>query len=391
MKKVFFIFIVLTQTVFAQSNLQNVLGSIGKHNLDILINKKQVEWKTSLYNTDRFLPNPFIEYDYLPGSPPGAGIQKDFTITQEFDYPSVYSLKKQLYHQHSTLLNVEQQIFFQETMLQAKLLLLEKIWLNKKISFLRNRINQSRDLVEQYEKKMLLGEATILDVNKAKVHLYQISKESALLGVENRALVNQIMEMNGGNNISFNDTIYPHTEVVPRFNVLDSLIEAEDLTNHIYENEINILNNQINLQKALNLPKMQIGYHSQSILNQSYKGIHVGISIPVFENKNKLTAARLNLQYENYRHDKHRLEHKIKNRELYDNLLVQKQIMNDYTKLINSLNTDHLLEKSLRLGEITINEFMKERDAVNALYDDYLMAELEYHKTMARLYKFKLN
>ena len=64
--------------------------------------------------------------------------------------------------------------------------------------------------------------------------------------------------------------------------------------------------------------------------------------------------------------------------------------MNNYTTLIKTLNSDTLIEKSLRLGEITINEFIKENDAVNVLYEDYLIAELEYHKTLARFYKFKL-
>lgn len=47
---------------------------------------------------------------------------------------------------------------------------------------------------------------------------------------------------------------------------MDSLIEANDPLLKVYEQEKEIEQKQITVQKSLNLPKIETGYHSQGIL-----------------------------------------------------------------------------------------------------------------------------
>jgi outer membrane protein, heavy metal efflux system len=46
----------------------------------------------------------------------------------------------------------------------------------------------------------------------------------------------------------------------------------------------------VEVSKALNLPKFETGYHYQAMLGQRFNGLHLGLTIPLWENKNKVNA-----------------------------------------------------------------------------------------------------
>lgn len=384
------IFLLAACPAFAQSRLDNALRVIQKNNYNLKSLKKWEEWRGAEVNTNRFLANPIMEYDYLYSSPAGTGNQVDFTISQPFDFPTVYGRKKVMARQQQDGLAMEYKLSAQELLLEVKLHLLENVYLNKKQVALEQRVQKAVDLVNQYEKKMQQGEATILDLNKASVHLFQVRKDSAMNRARMKVSMLQLSELNGGQELTFTDTLYPSNFSVPPFHVLDSTIEAEDISPQFYQNEIRILSQQVDVQKALNLPRFEVGYHSQTILNQSYKGFHLGIAIPIAENRNKLQAARANLQYETFKHDQHRVEHRLKNLKLYEVLLSQQKTMEAYQRLITGLDSERLLQKSLQLGETNVSEYTRQKDELFILYNEYLEVELAFHKTLATLYRFRI-
>jgi outer membrane protein, heavy metal efflux system len=171
---------------------------------------------------------------------------------------------------------------------------------------------------------------------------------------------------------------------------LDSLIEANDPILKVYEQEKEVLQQQIAVQKSLNLPKIEAGYHSQGILGQSYRGVHAGITVPLWENKNKVKAARASFDYATTNAETQRLAHRLENKQLYEQLEVRKNAMQEYNRVIVSLRNTELLDKALRLGQITIIQYFLDQNYYFSTYDKYLQLELEYHKAVAELYKFSL-
>jgi len=190
--------------------------------------------------------------------------------------------------------------------------------------------------------------------------------------------------------IAINDTIYPFVPGIPDFEILDSTIEANDPIIKVYEQEKKIIQQQITVQKAMNLPKIETGYHSQGILGQSYRGIHAGITIPLWENKNKLKATKSNLDYAFSNAETHRIEHRLENKQYYDQLDVRLKMVQEYKELLSTLNNTTLLNKALTLGQITIIQYFYDESFYFTAYDKYLQAEWEYQQAVAKLYKYQL-
>jgi hypothetical protein len=140
----------------------------------------------------------------------------------------------------------------------------------------------------------------------------------------------------------------------------------------------------------MNLPKIETGYHSQGILGQSYKGVHAGITIPLWENKNRIRAAQLNLNFATAQAQTHILEHMYENKGYYDQLEVRSKSMQEYQSLLVTLNNTALLNKALALGQITIIQYFQDESYYFSAYDKYLQMEWEYQQAVARLFKFQL-
>jgi outer membrane protein TolC len=375
---------------FAQSDVDRVLKEVEANNKSIQSNKKywaarRAEFKTGLAPYD-----PQVEYDYLFGSPVGAGNQRDFSVTQRLDFPTTYKRKRELSAQQIAQTGLQQSVYRQDILLQAKLVTLQIIFLNKKGAELNRRLANTQQLVLDYQKKLDKGDVIILDVNKAKLQLLNINNEVALNNNEIQVTTTRLTELNGGQPIQVSDTTYPATTVVPDFETLDSLIEANDPILKVYEQEKEIMQKQIAVQKSLNLPKIETGYHSQGILGQSYKGVHAGITIPLWENKNRLKAAQANLEYATTNAQTHIIEHRLENKGYYDRLAIRLKSIHEYKDLLSTLNNTGLLNKALTLGQITIIQYFQDESYYFSAYDKYLQMEWEYQQAIARLYKFQL-
>jgi outer membrane protein, heavy metal efflux system len=384
------LFTIHTSQTNAQNSVDSVVKQVERNNKSIQSNKKYWQVKQSEFKTGLTPYDPQLEYDYLFGSPAGAGNQKDFAITQRLDFPSVYKRKKELAGQQIAQTNLQQQVYHQDILLDAKLISLQIIYLNKKGAELNRRLLNTQKLVTDYQSKLDKGDVIILDVNKAKLQLLSIQNEVKLNENEKKVLLTKLSELNGGIPIVINDTLYPPAPAIPEFDILDSLIEANDPIIKVYEQEKSILQQQIAVQKAMNLPKIETGYHSQGILGQSYRGVHAGITLPFWENKNKINAAKTNLDYANSNAETHRLNHRLENKQQYDQLDVRLKMVQEYKELLSTLNNTALLNKALSLGQITIIQYFYDESFYFTAYDKYLLAEWEYHQAVARLYKFRL-
>jgi len=373
-----------------QSQADAALESIRRNNKTIQAGKQYWAAQNTLAKTGITPENPFVEYDHLYGSPAGAGVQKDFSITQRLDFPTAYGYRSKVADSRIEQQGYQQKSAEQEVFLEAKKVCIELVYLNKKQQALNRRAAINETLYDDIQKKFNLKDATVLDLNRIKIQLATVRSDLILQQGKVAELKARLTELNGGVEIFITDTIYPASQPVPGFEVLDSLIEANDPIVKSFEKDIEINRRQLNVTRSLTLPKIETGYHSQSILGQSYKGFHLGLSIPLWENKNKVRAQSQSLAYSSLRMQEHRIEHRYLNRGVYDKHVAVKQALSEMQGIINSLSSVSMLEKALRLGQITAVTYSNGLLEYYLLNDRVLELEKEYFLTLAELYKFRL-
>lgn len=393
MNKLFYIALfslAFSQNVQAQSAIDSVLSSIEKNNKTIQANAQFWEYKKLEYRTGLTPNNPTVEYDYMIGSPSNAGNQTDFVVNQSFDFPTAYSKKKQLSNEQIAQSEFHLLSTRQNVLLEAKYVCIELVYRNKFQTELMKRKTNTEKWFVAFQKKLEKGEGNILDVNKAKLQLIEIKA----VFQDNLSIINQLnqklTELNGGIVINFTDTVYLEVATIPNFVTMETEIESMDPNRKLLEQEKVIGQKQLELTKAMSLPKLETGYHYQAILGQRFSGIHLGLSIPLWENKNKVQAQEANLTFADLNLQEHRNEHYYHIQQSYEKQQNLNLTLKEYESLFDNLNTVELLDKSLTLGEISTIEYFMEMSYYYEALKNYLETEKEYHQTIAELYKYQL-
>lgn len=393
MKKSFYIIpplLILSLYLNAQSTIDSVLSNIANNNKSILTNVQYWEAKKLEYKTGLTPYNPKIDYDYLNGSPSTAGNQTDFVVNQSFDFITAYRKKKQLSNEQ--IAQAEFQMFMtrQNVLLEAKIICMELVYRNKFQAEVTKRKQNTEKWLTDFQTKLDKGEGNILDVNKAKLQHIEINASFQ----ENLSAINQLnqklTELNGGNFIEFKDSIYSHLPILPDFETLETEIEANDAVRKYLDQEKVIGEKAVELSKAMALPKLETGFHYQAILGQTFKGIHFGVTVPLWENKNKVKAQQANLVFNDFNLQDHRNEHYFAIKQKYEKQSNLRITLTDYETMFASINNVELLDKSLSLGQISSIEYFMEMTYYYDALKNYLLTEKEYHQTIAQLYKYQL-
>ncbi len=375
---------------FAQSNIDNILTEIAKNNKTIQANTNYWNTQKVQYKTGNSLYNPTIEYDYLKGSPANAGNQTDLIITQSFDFPTVYGKKNELAKQLSTQADLQLKAVNQELLLEAKKICIELVYRNKMQVPLTKRKEATEMWLANFKKKLDSGDGTILDVNKAEIQLLEIKKQFQDNASIIAKLKEQLTSLNGGNSINLEDLTYFDVPVIPNFETLEKEIQAQDYLRKSLEQEKVIAQKQIEVSKALALPKMELGYHYQGILGQTYNGIHTGISLPLWESKNTVKLQKAKMVYAESVSTDHSNERYYEVKQLYGRYESLKSILADYEKINQSVEPIRLLDKALAAGQISALEYFVELNYYNTTYNSFLEIEKEYYDVVATLLKYKL-
>ncbi len=378
-------------SVSAQSAIDSVLASVTQNNKAIILSQQFVEKQKLAFKTGLAPNDPTFQYDYLFGSPAAAaGNQTDLSITQAFDFPTVYVKKKQLSDQQVLQADMLFTAKRQEVLLNTKSLCIQLVYLNKLHAQLTQRQQDVAKIATDFQTKLDKGDGNLMDVNKARLQLIEIEKDLQMNLSQINQLNQKLTELNGGITIVFTDTIYPLGATVLPFEQLEKEIEAADPLRRYLAQETNISQKQLEVSKALWLPKLEAGYHYQAILGQRFNGLHAGISIPLWERKGSVKLQQSQIMYAEMELQQHSNNHFFEIKQLYERYENLGITLARYRDVFQTLDNRPLLDKSLAFGQIsTIEYFMETGYYYNAL-NGYLETERDYYLVLAALYKHLL-
>ncbi len=374
----------------AQSSITSVISEIAKNNKSIQAVNQYYTAQNMLFKTGITPANPTVEYDLLFGNSNEIGNQSEFSITQQFDFPTTYLRQSELAKTKSAQIEYQLTAARQDILLEAKMYCIELVYQHK----LRNQLASQQNYIEQilasFQVKLEKGDGNLLDVNKAKLQLIEINKELVATTSEINQLGIKLTELNGGTAIVFTDTVYPNMREIPEFVQLESNYEAADPLLKILQQQQLIAQQEIGVAKALRLPKIELGYHYQGLLGQNYNGFHTGISIPLWEHKNIVDYKQAALLTSDLELQAHVNEHYFHIKHIYEKYTNLSITLNEYQAIFETINNVTLLNKALQLGEISAITYFTELNYFLMAYTNYLETEKDYHLVIAELFKYEL-
>ena len=105
----------------AQNNIESILRSIEKNNKELQASEQLTLSKKLEAATENTLPDPNVSYERKWGKPASIGKTGELSVSQSFDFPSVYVHKNQLYDLKSDLYDQQKQIIRQQVLLNVSI------------------------------------------------------------------------------------------------------------------------------------------------------------------------------------------------------------------------------------------------------------------------------
>lgn len=372
-------------SLYAQNNTNSVLTSIEENNTTLKALRETAESQKLENRTGIYLSNPEIGFNYLWGNPVDMGNRTDFSVTQTFDIPTITGMKSKVANGKNDLVEWQYKADRMNIMLEAKQYCIELIYYNALGKELNLRLEHAQTIAESYKKRLATGDANKLEYNKIQLNLSSVQGEMSRIEVERNTLLSQLKRLNGGKDVIFDESQFAQIQLPLNFD--DWFINAEQKNPVLayIKQEIEVSKRQVSVSKAMGLPTFSAGYMSEKVVGQRVQGVSVGVSIPLWENKNRVKQAKAAVRAAESREADSK-------QQFYSNLQIQfnramglQNTAQAYRKSLFTANSTDLLKKALDAGEISLLDYMVEIGLYYETVNQALQAEMDYQKAFAEL------
>jgi outer membrane protein TolC len=357
MKRLLFIFAIAgAWNMYAQPAVPE---QIEQNNTILSALRKQSDAEKIANKTGIYPGNPEVEFHYLWGNRSALGDRVDFSATQTFDFPTTYYYKKKISDAQNRQVDLQYLIERKNILLEAQFTFIRLNYQTALSSEWEERLNQALRMVSAYQRKLDAGDASALDLNKAKINLLNVQKEYDSSVVEKELLEAELIRLNGGLPLDFPPD-FPPVLLPADF---EQWYREQADKNHFLQylrQETALSRETERLQRSLNLPKFSAGYMSEKVLTEQFQGITLGVSIPLWENKNTVKRIKARTQARQETESDARLRHYNETKALYKKALQLQKMAGDYKRNELPDNTTSLLKKALEAGEISLIDYLFE-------------------------------
>lgn len=377
--------VLMGTTLLAQNSVSRVLSTIEENNTTLKALRETATAQKLENRTGIYLANPEVGFNYLWGKPSDIGNRTDISVTQTFDIPTIMGMKSGVSNGKNDLVEWQYKTDRMNIMLEAKQYCIELVYYNALKRELDLRMQHAETIAKGYKDRLERGDANKLEYNKVQLNLATVQGELSRVDVERSALLSQLKRLNGGIDIMLDDSQYVEAQLPLNFEEWYGQAEQKNPVLAYVKQEIEVGKSQVRLSKSSNWPTFSAGYMSEKVIGQQFQGLSFGVSIPLWENKNRVKQAKAAVTAAELREADSKQQLYSQLQTLYNRASGLKIIANKYRQSLATVNNTQLLKKALDAGEISLLDYIVEIGLYYTTINQTLEAERDYQKALAEL------
>ncbi|UOU97222.1 TolC family protein [Chryseobacterium daecheongense] len=278
-------------------SLQNAINMALENNRNLNNEKLKTEYSKALIKSANDIPQTGITMDY--GQINSAYNDMKFGVSQNIAFPKVYKKQKNVYTEEwkKSMLNVS----FKEYELKkaVSLTFYNILYWKEKEKLLQETLKLYTDFLDKASIRLKAGESNILEKTTAsnqksaiEIQLKQVEQELSVLGYQLQWLLNSETDFLPEDQKIFHGGLQDELSLHPAIKVL--------------QQQKNVYEQQIVLEKAKMLPGLQLAYNLNSFRGMGaddkvydsapqFHSVQLGVSVPVFSGgqKSRIQAAKI--------------------------------------------------------------------------------------------------
>ena len=372
--------VLMASAARAEGSIGNVLKQIAQNNLTLKALHHEGEAEVLDIKAANAPGGLSVEYSPFFRSGYSGVAESELVVSQEIQFPTKYADRNKQAKMQKAVGGKVYEKNRRDILLEAQLLCVDVIRLNKTLAMLGQRLKNSEALRLMYDKRMEAGDANILEVNKVKLDCMEVQTLVSEAQNERMLLLQQLAELNGGKPVNIDDVEIPKFQPIADFESYKALALASDADIQMAETMLQSADMNVKMQKREWLPDISFGYRRNTEQKEAVNGVLVGVSFPLYSNSKNIRAAKERRESAQLQVEQARCTAESQLRSGYQQLVGLQQVL-DHSDVKMMQESIELFAKALQQGEINALEYYTE---VNSIYEK-LQRHIDVHTQSAKL------
>ena len=375
-----------------------LLSSIERNNTTLIALRTEAEARKLENRTGITLADPEVGYKHMWEGGEESGNLSELTVTQSIDLATVMGQRTRVAREQNLLIDEEYRMARMEILLDAQLTLVDLAYYNALAAELDRRLGHARRVVEAERTRLESGDTDALSHNNVLLSLSALEAEEARIEMERNVLIARLTALNGGVTLDNLESL----DALENLESLDN-IENLDFSSWYAEAEAHlpqlaqarqmseVRSGELALAKASHLPSLSATYiNERHTVGTRSQGVAVGVSIPLWANKNRVRSARTALQAA----EAQQADAELQLRSAFEQEFTRVKGLHHtamlYRRALDEANNSTLLEKAMDEGYISVLEYLQGIELYYDYLDRSLSADRDYHRALATLEAWRL-
>ena len=370
--------------------IDDVLTQVKQNNTQLKAAGARLDADQKSLKSSNNLPDPEVGGAYLFGKGP-LDDKWEIGISQQVEWPGVYSARSNAADAFISALQHGYSAEQLEVLNQARSLCIDIVGYNNLIQFNQGVLDNLNRLFDTYNKALAHGEVSIIDVNKLKIERLLIQQKIDEATSLRTAAVEQLKGINGGIDIAGAESINTYAPL-PLLSLEQHLTQARSSSPLLAKQNALVTAQSKNATATArqSLPSLSLGYRHVCEMGDHFNGISMGVSLPVFSNRGKKSAARASVfaAEMDASFTQNAIESNIAT--CHQRATALKNQIGVYDNALTSTDNIAVLNKALNGGEMSLLNYLQELRYFVEAQAVMLSLQNDYNKTLAQLWQYTM-
>ena len=370
--------------------IDDVLTQVKQNNTQLKAAGARLDADQKSLKSSNNLPDPEVGGAYLFGKGP-LDDKWEIGISQQVEWPGVYSARSNAADALISALQHGYSAEQLEVLNQARSLCIDIVGYNNLIQFNQGVLNNLNRLFDTYNKALAHGEVSIIDVNKLKIERLLMQQKIDEATSLRTAAVEQLKGINGGIDIAGAESLSTYAPL-PLLSLEQHLTQARSSSPLLAKQNALVAAQSKNATATArqSLPSLSLGYRHVCEMGDHFNGISMGVSLPVFSNRGKKSAARASVfaAEMDASFTQNALESNIAT--CHQRATALKNQIGVYDNALTSTDNIAVLNKALNGGEMSLLNYLQELRYFVEAQAVMLSLQNDYNKTLAQLWQYTI-
>lgn len=375
----------------ASTPLESAALDIARHSPAVIADRARIDATAQQLSADNSMKGPEVDFDYKFAAKKGIDNRWGFSVGQEFDWPGLYSARRQAARQQVGALEMLYRQTLADKTFEARQALVDLVAARKRANLLAQVRKAYSELDSVYDRAYHRGEITVIDARKLKLQIFncRVRLASEQTAVEAAEAAVRALMADGGTSIP-EDIEMPSVEAPAPYETYRAAMMQNNPGLKAMSTLSDAASAEVSVARRASLPSFKISYAHDFEENVHFNGFGVSISLPSWAPAKGVNAARARAIIADSEETDYRLRTMAELSIAYSTASKLAGTLEGCNELFGD-DYPALLLKSLNAGQMPLYKYLDEYGSFVDAKLEYINLRADYAKALGALQRYTID